>query len=269
MLLASAGSAAPPMPAPSATPTSSPTSSPTADSQPRVFFSPLGVGAGADAAVVALVEERLLASARRHPAFDVVAARDVKSLFDVEASRQAAGCDGGIDCAAELAGALDAPQLVSGQLGRVGSTWILSLTRLERVQLTVLARVHREARGDTPEDLLRQLDGAVDELFGASAAATVDAGGGSPLPVVGGIVAGVGVVGLGVGVAGNVVAQRTFDEAKNDLEDPETDNRDQLRARAQSTGDLQNAIALGAYAVGAVVLVVGVVLVVVGAVGGE
>jgi hypothetical protein len=126
--------------------------------------------------------------------FDVIAARDVTALVDVAAVRAASGCTDGISCESEIASALDAPQLVTGELGRVGDTWLLSLARTERTTSSVLARVTVDARGDTPEGLLGEIDGAVAELFGAEVAGGVDVG----------FV--VGAVGVGVGVGGLVVA---------------------------------------------------------------
>ena len=131
----------------------------------RVFVAPLSTGAGADRAEVALFDERVLNAARNHKAFDVIGGRDVQSALDLEATRQAAGCTDDMSCAIEVAGALDAPQVVSGQLGRVGDTWVLALTRTERATLTVLSRVVRESHGASPEGLLGAIDGAVGELF--------------------------------------------------------------------------------------------------------
>jgi hypothetical protein len=158
----------------------------------RVFFSPL-LGT-ADPDTRSLLLDRLLVSTRRYRAFEAVGATDIGRMLDVEAMRQAMECDD-TSCFADVADALDAPQIVSGQLGRVGQTWVLTLSRAERTTMKVLARVSRETQGDTPERLLGEVDFIVDDLF-ADEAKMDD--GLPPLPLM--TIAGVVVAGVGVGV---------------------------------------------------------------------
>ncbi len=220
----------------------------------RVFVAPLATGAGADRAVVALFDDRLLASARDHrSSFDVIGGRDVQSILDVEATRQAAGCSGEMSCAVEVAGALDAPQIVSGQLGRVGDTWVLSLTRTERATLSVLARVVRESHGDSPEGLLPTVNGAVDELFSE--------GGPSPWLVGGGIGLGVGVALGAVGAYAATLSLQTFEDAKSALGAPDVQDAEGIRSKAQEDGSNTNNIAVGCWIAGAIIGAVSVVVV--------
>ncbi len=233
--------------------------------RPRVFFAPVVAGAAADPAVVDVIEDRLLTSARRHPQFEVVAARDVQSLLQLEATRQQSGCDdSGVACAAELAGALDAPQLVTGTLGRVGSTWVLSLTRMERGTLTVLARVSRESIGETPEGFLKDIDSLVDDLFGVEAAA------GSSLVPVGAGVGGLGVVGVVVGIVAGGQAWSIFETARQDLVDqPDPAAQTKIRDAARNDGEIRNVVAVVGVVGGGVLVVAGVAVVVAGLQGGE
>lgn len=132
---------------------------------PRVFLAPLRAS-GVDAGVSDLVGEQLLVSARRHrEIYDVVGAADVKGILDVNAARAALGCDTD-SCANELADALDADQLLTGQLGHVGEVWLLTLTRTDRKTLQVLARASVEATGAGPEVLLSRIPELVDEALG-------------------------------------------------------------------------------------------------------
>ncbi|MDP2343106.1 MAG: hypothetical protein Q8O67_19270 [Deltaproteobacteria bacterium] len=218
----------------------------------RVFVAPIATGAGADGAVVALFDDRVLAAARDKPAFDVVGSRDVESIISVEASRQAAGCDGEMSCAIELAGALDAPQVVSGRIGRVGDTWVLTLTRTERATLKVLSRVVRESRGSSPEGLLGTVDGAVDELFG-------DERGPSPLLVSGGVGVGVGVGVLVVGTVAAGLSWTRFSDARTELSDLELSpgERADARAKAQIDGSFTNNLATVCWIAGGAVTAIG------------
>lgn len=215
----------------------------------RVFVASLVAGVGADDGVVRLLDEQILTSARRHPAFEVVGARDVRALLDMEENKQQVGVCDEVTCLAEIAGALDAPQLVTGQLGRLGNTWILTLTRTERSTLTALVRVSRETQGETPEGLLRQIDGQVDELFGVTA-------GPSPLLVAGGVGVGAGVVGLGVGLYAGYTSFLLFEDAAGKLRADDPDAQD-VKATAQRDGPLFNTVAIVGVVAGAVLLLGG------------
>jgi hypothetical protein len=218
----------------------------------RVFVAPIVTGAGADRAVVALFDERVLAAARNKRAFDVVGGIDAAAVLNVEASRQAAGCTGEMSCAIEVAGALDAPQVVSGQLGRVGDTWVLALTRTERATLTVLARVVRESHGDSPEGLLSGVNGAVDELFRDGPPA-------SALLVGGGVGVGVGVVALVVGSVAAGISWGTFSTAETELkrDDLGLVDKQDLRARALIDGSFTNNIATICWVAGGALTIIG------------
>jgi len=224
----------------------------------KVFVAALTPGAGADPAEVALVDERLLASLRRLPELEVVGASDVATMLDLEAVKQQAGCSDGVACAAEVAGALDAPMLITGQLGRVGQTWVLSLSRLDQRSLQVVARVTREAKGAGADALFPGLDGQVDELFARPA----DVWG-----IAGGVGLGVGALGLvGAGVHG-AVSWNTFNTAKADLEEGRGDPAT-VRDDAQRLGGGLNVASIASGVVGVLGVVVGGSLLVVGILGG-
>jgi hypothetical protein len=130
-----------------------------------VFMGPLRVGSGATTEMARLFEQKILTSARRHSAaFVIVSSADVQGMVDVEVARTASGCEGEPSCMMELASALDASEIITGEVGRVGSTWMLSLTRSERTTLRVHMRVAREVRG-AADGLFPLIDSAVDELL--------------------------------------------------------------------------------------------------------
>jgi hypothetical protein len=228
----------------------------------RVYIAPLSAP-NVDAATVALVSDRVLTATQRHQAtFDVVSSKEVQSVMDAEAAKQALGCDAE-SCAAEIADALAAPQLVTGQLGRIGETWQLTLTRTERATLRSLARVHVEAEGDTAEDLLPKIPSLVDELFGV--APPVRAA--SPLPWVGGVGIAVGALGVVGGGAMVALAWQQYFVAKDALALAEPKVKDAEEAR-----DLGQTLAVagwGTVAAGAVIAAVGGGLVLVGILGDD
>lgn len=167
----------------------------------RVYVAPF-TGETSDPATLDLVEDRVLVAARSAVArvgndaggapIELIGARDVQSILDVEASKAAVGCDT-TSCANEIADALNADEILFGQLGRIGDTWQLTLTRTQRATLRVLGRSVKEARGDTPEGLLAGIGTQVDELFGIVSA------GPSVITVVGMGTTALGVVAVVVG----------------------------------------------------------------------
>jgi hypothetical protein len=229
---------------------------PEAASRPRVFVAPL-TGPNADPATLRLVEDRILVATRNAArGLDVVGARDVQSLLDAEAAQQALGCDT-TSCANEIADALNAEQLVTGQLGRIGDTWQLSLTRSEHGTLKVLSRTQREARGPTAEGLLPLIEGQVRELFSAPEETL------PVLTVVGGGVAGVAGAAALVGGALYGLSWLAYGEAADQIDSGDVPGAKQTAARGEQLygTSLVVMIAGGAgVAVGAAVLAAGLAL---------
>lgn len=158
---------------------------------PRVYLAPLRAP-NVDSATTELLGEQLLVSARRHQElFEVVGVGDVKTILDVEATRAALGCDTD-SCANEVADALDADQLLAGQLGHIGEVWLLTLTRTDKATMQVLSRASVEAHGTSPEVLLPMIPRVVDEVLGVVQPPDLWAFGG-------GVLAGVGVLPLATG----------------------------------------------------------------------
>jgi hypothetical protein len=237
----------------------------------RVFVAQITTGAQADASVVSLLSDAILVAARRHALrFEVMGVEELRGALDHEAMRRNAGCDTA-SCAGEIADALDAPQIVTGQLGRVGGRWLLTLTRTDRRSFKVLMRTQRTVKGETPEDLLEAIPGQVDELFGgapllpaptSSSSPTSDAGamttsvpgpGLSPLAWSGIASAGLGVVGAAAGGVAHWLSWQSFDagqEARARLAVDEV-----LDAKAR--GETELVLAFVGYGVGAGVLVAG------------
>jgi hypothetical protein len=156
----------------------------------RIFLSPLRVSDGVDSPTRLAVEEALVIAARaRHPG--VVGSGDLAALLDAEAAVQAAGCDSS-GCDAELADALGAPELVSAQLVRLdGPTWVLSLKRLRRADMQVIASHQVTRVGASPLVIVSGIDELTDVVIGPKP--------GRPLLVGGASVAGVGAVAAVVG----------------------------------------------------------------------
>ncbi len=162
------------------------------------------------------LEDALLVALRK-AGLAVVGSGDIRTVLDVEAARQATGCDTD-SCAAEVADALGAPELVVGQIARVGDTWVFTVTRLSRGELAVIAQAQRRVQGADPGQLLSVIPALVDDIGapGSRSRSLSFPGGPGPLPLA--LLGG----GLGVGVLGGLLwwgGFATYEDARTRLDD--------------------------------------------------
>jgi len=130
----------------------------------RVFFA-RAQASSVSADEARLIESAILTAARNHAKqYSALGTDDLQGILNTEAARAALGCDT-TTCASEVADALDAEQLVTTQIGRVGTTWVVTLTRLERRSMVVLAREQIQREGAGADAVLRELPRAVDALL--------------------------------------------------------------------------------------------------------
>ncbi|MBI1944446.1 MAG: hypothetical protein HYS27_02050 [Deltaproteobacteria bacterium] len=204
---------------------------------PRVYLVPLRAP-NVDTATTEVIAEQLLVSARRHQEqFEVVGAGDVKAIIDVEAAKAALGCDTE-SCANEIADALDAEQLLAGQVGHIGDVWLLTLTRTDRASLKVLSRVSVEAHGDSAAALLPHIAGVVDQSLGVVEQPNLWAW-------AGGAVAGVGALSATAGGLLLWASYSQFDAANEALELAQPDVTTAHQAEDASRGLYTGALIAG------------------------
>lgn len=96
----------------------------------------------------------------------VLSSTDVREVVALEAEKQAMGCESSASCLAEVAGAMGARFVVFGQLGRVGSVYLLSLHIIDSDEAAAAGRV--VLKGDSLESLVAQVDDAVERLVGSA-----------------------------------------------------------------------------------------------------
>ena len=95
----------------------------------------------------------------------VFSEEDMKSIVEGEEKKQLCGGDNTTVCIAEIGAAMGVPEAISGDLGRVGSFWMLNLRHINVRRAEVLTRVSRQIEGSV-DDLIRAIPGAVAEIFG-------------------------------------------------------------------------------------------------------
>ena len=136
---------------------------------PRVFVAKLQAGAGATPGEASILNDSLLVAMKRFDhEFEIRTSQDIEGVTKLEVAQAMTGCDV-VSCAAEIGDALGAEQLITGQLGHVGETWILSLTRTERATLKALSRTQVRVVGKAPDVLFPYIDKQAAEVLGKAA----------------------------------------------------------------------------------------------------
>ena len=134
---------------------------------------------------------------------------------------------------------------MTGTLGRVGSTWVLTLTRIDRSTLVVLAREQVQRTADEADVVLADVPAAVHRLLGHPDP--------SSLPLVGASAAGVGAAVAGSGGALLLWSGAIFQDGLTALNAGDRKRAAQKRVDGEGLYDL----GWGCVAVGATVAAVG------------
>jgi hypothetical protein len=131
---------------------------------PKVAVVPLASGEGVPGKTAEALTESVTAEVRRRSGAQVVSQREITTLLSLEQQKAMLGCQNDA-CFAELGGALGAERVVSGDLSRLGESWLLHLKLLDSGKAQVLATSDRRLRGGTIDDVLDALPAMVGELF--------------------------------------------------------------------------------------------------------
>lgn len=139
--------------------------SPAPTPAPSVMFLPLNARGNVASEVTQAVGDALLISAGRRPGFRVIGLREVEATMAHEQLKQVAACDSE-SCAVQIAAALNADQIVFGNLTAVGPELVLTLSRVDARSSTVAGRTLHRAPADKPGVLLDRVDAITAELLG-------------------------------------------------------------------------------------------------------
>jgi TolB-like protein len=137
---------------------------------PKLAVLPLSHGEGVPDTTTTALTESLASEVRRTSGADVVTRREIESVLSLEMQKQMLGCQTDA-CMTELGGALGVDQLVTGDVARLGESWLVHLKVVKPARAQVVAQSDRRIRGGTVDDVLDVLPAMVAELFGAAAPA--------------------------------------------------------------------------------------------------
>jgi len=130
---------------------------------------PVVAGEGIPPGVAAALGETLSGEVRRRAGAEVITQREIAAVLSLERQKEMLGCTSDA-CMAELGGALGCDRLVTGDVARLGESWLIHLRLVETARARVAAQADRRLRGGTIDDVLDQLPAMVAELFPAVAA---------------------------------------------------------------------------------------------------
>jgi len=97
----------------------------------------------------------------------VISEAEIHTILKGEQARQECSADD-TSCVAEIGAALGVPETVSGDIGKIGSFWMMNLRRINVRTAKVISRSSRSIEGSI-DDLIRVLPKAVEELFSKTA----------------------------------------------------------------------------------------------------
>ena len=115
---------------------------------PKLAVLPVAPGEGIPATTAAAITEALSGEVRRRSGAEVVTQREISAVLTLERQKAMLGCTTD-SCMAELGGALGCDRLVSGDLARLGESFLLHLRLVETARARVVAQSDRRLRGGT------------------------------------------------------------------------------------------------------------------------
>ena len=122
---------------------------------------------------VTLLSSFMAAQVAQYSDRKVISEADISTVLKGEETKQRCGLEDNT-CMVEIGNALGVQEAVSGDVGKIGSFWILNLRRINVRSAKSISRCSRSLEGSM-DSLIRELPGAVAELFGKEASSSAPA----------------------------------------------------------------------------------------------
>lgn len=145
----------------------------------RVAVMPVASGEGVPGRTAEAVTEAVTAQVRRYAGVEVVTQKEILAVLTLEQQKQMLGCQTD-SCMAELGGALGVDHMVTGDLAKLGESWLFHLKLVDAVKVKVVTQSDRRLRRGSIDDVLDVLPAMVVELFPGAAAQRPPAAGAAP-----------------------------------------------------------------------------------------
>ncbi len=155
---------APPSPEPPAAAAAAP-AVPSAAKRRKIAVLPLRPGPGTDQKLADLVAELLSNALARRPNLSIVSSKDIEAAVGFDRQRSLLGCSDS-SCLTDIGGALGVDKLVNGTLGKLGSTYLLSVQLIDAKKATAERRFSARAGNATEEALIDIVEPTAKGLLG-------------------------------------------------------------------------------------------------------
>lgn len=106
---------------------------------------------GVEADVASNLTQMLAAEVKRVQGTRVVSRDDIASMLALEKQKDALGCTDSVTCLAEIGGALGVDKLIVGSVGKVESSFVISLRLIDARRVIVESRVSESFQGLTEQ----------------------------------------------------------------------------------------------------------------------
>lgn len=125
-----------------------------APNTPRtIAIMPFGAQGGFDKDKARILDELIKTEIANYPNQHFITAKDIEGILGFDAMKQTFDCN--IEsCAAEIGGALGVAEIVTGTASKLGSKVIITLTRIDTNQVTVLGRGSSTTEVSKDDDLI-------------------------------------------------------------------------------------------------------------------
>lgn len=116
---------------------------------------------------LAALSEVMIAEIDKLGKFEIISKSEIKAMVGLEQEKQLLGCEDDTSCLAEIGGALGVERLVTGTVGKLGMTIIVSMKFINTKTVTIEGRIYESFKGDESllVDAIKRL---VPRLFGIS-----------------------------------------------------------------------------------------------------
>lgn len=138
----------------------------------KVAVRALTAGEGVSKKIAVTVAEAVAAQLRKLPGLQVSTQQEIIAALSIEQQKKLLACADD-KCNADFGGTLGVEAVVTGNLSRLGESWLVNLKLIDVIDVKTLTQADRRLRGGSIDDVLDVLPAMAAELFGAKPAAPV------------------------------------------------------------------------------------------------
>ncbi len=106
---------------------------------------------GVDGAIAQNLTELLTLELKKFEGLGVISREEIKTMLRFQAEKSALSCDDDTSCLVEIGGALGVDYLVTGSVGKLGDSFVVTLKLMDVHRATVASRVSESVRADAAE----------------------------------------------------------------------------------------------------------------------